>query len=916
MTDRFPSDVSTDELRRLQERVAALERALDEQKLAEEALRESEERYRGLFEGSPYPMLIYDWETLRFLGVNDAAVEFYGYPRAEFLQLTLPDLHPAEDLLALHAHLQGNPPVGKVGVWRHRRKDGTVLDVEIFAHYTRFGRRKARFVLAHDISEQKRAEQALRRAEERYRNIFENATEGIFQTTPDGRYLRANPALARINGYASADELVREVADIAGQIYVDPARRDEFLRRMRQQGYVKDFEYRLRRKDGQIIWVSENARAVYDDRGRIVCFEGTVQDISERKRAEEDLQRTNQTLKALIAASPLAILAIDPNGLVQSWNQAAERIFGWSEAEVLGKPSPLSPPALREQSLALRRRVLAGESFADFQTRRQRKDGTLIDVSISAAPLYDAQGQVSGIMAVVADITARKQAEEALRESEERFRQMAENIREVFWMTDPKQTRYYYVSPAFEAIWGRPRQHVYHQPYLWIDAIDPQDRQRVLSASAQASGGYDVEYRVIRPDGSVRWIWDRAFPIKDSAGRVYRLVGIAEDITEHKRLEEQLVHAQKMEAVGRLAGGVAHEFNNLLTVILGYSDMVLSQLSPADPSREMVGIMKQAGERAARLTRQLLAFSRKQLVKPKLLDLNTIADAMDAMLRRLIGEDIRLVTQPSPRPAWIRADPGQVEQVIMNLIVNARDAMPDGGQITLQIQEVTLDADAHPDVRPGCYVMLAVRDTGLGMDAETKLHLFEPFFTTKEVGKGTGLGLATVYGIVKQNDGHIEVESEPGSGSVFRVFLPRVEPSDTEDKTDTTIRKSPMGNETVLLVEDEDTVRALAKDSLEKCGYTVLAASQGEEALELSARHPGAIHLLLADVVMPGMGGRQLAERLAADRPGLKVLYMSGYLDDEIVRLGVLEANTPFLHKPFKPVALARTVREVLDGWR
>jgi len=389
-------------------------------------------------------------------------------------------------------------------------------------------------------------------------------------------------------------------------------------------------------------------------------------------------------------------------------------------------------------------------------------------------------------------------------------------------------------------------------------------------------------------------------------------------LEELERTQDQLVQAQKMEAIGRLAGGVAHDFNNLLTAIIGYSEFLLASFDHGDPRRKDVEEIKKAADQAAALTRQLLAFSRKQVLQLQVLDLNAIISNMEKMLRRLIGEDIELVTVLDPALGRVKADPGQIEQVLMNLAVNARDAMPQGGKLTIETMNAYLDEDyarRHVDVQPGPYVMLAVSDTGVGMDAGTQAHLFEPFFTTKQVGQGTGLGLSTVYGIVKQSNGHIWVYSEPGHGTTFKIYLPMVEEVvELAEERTPVAAISQTGVEAVLLVEDNDDVRDLARRVLLQHGYSVLEARDGEEALLICERHEGPVHLLVTDVVMPGgLSGRQLAERLAALYPGMKVLYMSGYTDNAIVHHGVLGPGMAFLQKPFSPDVLVCKVREVLD---
>jgi nitrogen-specific signal transduction histidine kinase/CheY-like chemotaxis protein len=398
---------------------------------------------------------------------------------------------------------------------------------------------------------------------------------------------------------------------------------------------------------------------------------------------------------------------------------------------------------------------------------------------------------------------------------------------------------------------------------------------------------------------------------------VIGLIGISRDVTELNRLEEQFRQAQKMEAVGRLAGGVAHDFNNLLTGINGYCELVFNRLRADDPSRELLAEIRKCGERAATLTRQLLAFSRKQVLQPQVVSLNTLLGELLKLLKRLIGEDIELALVPGAALGLAKVDPGQFEQAVINLAVNARDAMPRGGRLTIETHNAELAegyAERYPEVRPGRYVLVVVRDSGQGMDEATKARIFEPFFTTKEPGKGTGLGLAMVYGFVKQSGGHIEVESEPGRGATFKVYLPRAEETTPSAKSSPSLLQMPKGTETVLLVEDEDAVRALSKLVLQSSGYTVLEARDGQEGVWVAQQHQGPIHILVTDLVMPRLSGQQLAVLLVQARPHLRVLFMSGYTDEAVLRHGVFEADAAFLQKPFNAIGLARKVREVLDA--
>jgi PAS domain S-box-containing protein len=516
------------------------------------------------------------------------------------------------------------------------------------------------------------------------------------------------------------------------------------------------------------------------------------------------------------------------------------------------------------------------------------------------------------------EVVERNRVEGALRLSEARFRQMAERIPEVFWVLDPAGPHMEYISPAYETVWGRTRTSLYENPVAWMDDVLLEDRPSAIAHFKLSSEGKetDHEYRIRRPDGTIRLIWNRAFPIRSGAAEgVERIIGIAVDLTDRKHLEQQLRQSQRMEAVGRLAGGVAHDFNNLLGVIIGYGEGSLRALPAEHVVRPKIDQILRAGERAAGLTRQLLTFSRKQVISPTVLDLNVVVKDIQKMLRTLIGEDIDLRVSLAEDLGRIKADAGEVEQVIMNLAVNARDAMPKGGRLTIETANVSLDEvyeREHGGPAPGRYVLMAVTDTGLGMSPEIQAQIFEPFFTTKEVGKGTGLGLSTVYGIVKQSGGHVAVYSEPDHGACFKVYVPRVDqaPDVLEPQVPVSI---PQGTETILLVEDEESLRAMTQELLEERGYSVLTAANGVEALRVARVHPGEIHLLITDVIMPGIGGRDLAAQLARERPDTKVLYMSGYTDDAIVHHGVLSADLSFLQKPFTSERLARKVREALE---
>jgi PAS domain S-box-containing protein len=520
------------------------------------------------------------------------------------------------------------------------------------------------------------------------------------------------------------------------------------------------------------------------------------------------------------------------------------------------------------------------------------------------------------------ELAERRQVEMALRESDLRFRQLAEHIHEVFWLVDPHTPRLLYISPAYEAIWDRSCASLYEQPLSFLDAVHAADRERVIESLGRQKGGEatDEEYRIILSDGVVRWIWDRGFPVADAAGQVERIARVTQDITDRKQLESQLRQSQKLEGLGRLAGGISHDFNNLLTAIGGYADLIGLTLPRDHPTRSHLAQIQKCVVRASNFTKQLLVFARKQIIEPRALNLNELIVEMNKLLHPIIGSNIELITRLAPSLGWVKADVGQIEQVLMNLVVNARDAMPVGGKLTVETSNVVLDrsyTQGHRRVTEGPYVLLAVSDTGVGMDAEVQAHAFEPFFTTKALGKGTGLGLATCYGIVEQHGGHIWVYSEVGQGTTFKIYLPQVAEPAIAASPPAEQQALPRGTETLLVVEDEADVRALVTQALRGQGYRVLEAVDGADAIRVAESYaPAAIDLLVTDVVMLHMGGKEAAAAIVAHYPTIKVLFMSGYTDGAIVHNGQLDEGVAFLHKPFTLAALIRKVREVLDSTR
>lgn len=542
-----------------------------------------------------------------------------------------------------------------------------------------------------------------------------------------------------------------------------------------------------------------------------------------------------------------------------------------------------------------------------------RDDGTKLPVEMNISAMPD-----GGITLVCRDLSQRAAAEKARAEAEAKYKMLVEQVNAITYIAEVGiDGQWFYVSPQVETMLGYTPEEWLGIARGWAQLIHPDDLPTVAAAEEASKSGipFQAEFRIKRKDGREVWLNDTAVVVRGSDSHPV-MEGIIVDITERKQLETQLQQSRKMEAVGRLAGGIAHDFNNLLTIIAGYTELALSRPTVAPEIRSDIERIENAAGRAAGLVRQLLAFSRRQVLQPKIIDLNGVVLNLDKLLRRLMDDNVEMVTRVAENVGKVKADPAQLEQVIMNLVVNARDALPNGGRLVVETANADLDAgyaENHASVKPGRYVMLAVSDTGVGMDRRTIAHIFEPFYTTKESGHGTGLGLSTVYGIVKQSGGYIWVYSEPGKGSTFKVYLPRVEGAVEETGAAQARARSQRGAETILLVEDEEEVRSLIHTVLAEHGYDVIPARDPQHAEQLAATYAREIHLLLTDVVMPGTSGRELASRITAHRPGIRVLFMSGYTENVITSGGMLEKGLAFLQKPFTPAVLVEKVREVLN---
>jgi PAS domain S-box-containing protein len=801
-------------------------------------------------------------------------------------------------------------------------------------------------------------------------SLVEESPDALIALSTEGIVLFWNQGAETIFGYGRDEVVGKSIEDV-----IVPSDKREEARRKLAEVLVRGsliFETTRRCKNGSFVVVDVSKRLVTDEHGQPLYIAVSKKDVT-RLRHEAAVEAK---FRALFEAAPDAMVVVGNDGRIVLMNGQTEKFFGYGRDELIGQPIEiLIPNRFREGHAARRDRYLGDPQprpmGAGFALHGRRKNGTEFAADISLSPVEANDGPL--VFAAIRDITARREAEEALaqarataeatsrelehmrerearrqveealRQSEARFGRLAESGI-IGILTTDVEGRVLDANDAYLKMIGYSREELVRDDVRWTELTPPELRHLGARAVDQlkASGvAPPWETESFRKDGS------RVPILVGVAVLDYpRCIAFAADLSQRRRAEdekalfaaearreqagreqaeallqqteEQLRHAQKMEAVGRLAGGVAHDFNNVLSVILSYSDLILGEVKRGEPIYGDIEEIRKAGERAASLTRQLLMFSRQQVLEPKVLDLNELLAHMDKMLRRLIGEDVELTSTPAASLGKVRADPGSIEQIIMNLAVNARDAMPRGGRLTIETANVTLDKDyarKHLGVQPGRHVLLAVSDTGSGMDRATQARIFEPFFTTKPKEKGTGLGLSTVFGIVQQSGGSVWVYSELGHGTTFKVYLPVVEAAVDEGQP----QVAPMtlrGSETVLLVEDEEQVRDVARSILRRYGYTVIEARNGGEAFLLCEKHPGTIDLLLSDVVMPHMSGPELARRLATTRPTMKIICMSGYTDDAVVRHGALDAGIAFIQKPFTPDTLARKVRDVLESRR
>jgi two-component system, cell cycle sensor histidine kinase and response regulator CckA len=742
--------------------------------------------------------------------------------------------------------------------------------------------------------------------------FIERVAVPIHWVGADGTILWANQAELDLLGYPEEEYLGRKLADF----HVSQPVAQELLQRLVRGDALREYPAQLRRKDGSVVDVVIDSSAYYQD-GRLIHAYSFTRDVSKQRAAEQDTQR----LAAIVASSADAIIGKTLEGLITSWNASAEHMFGYPADEMIGDTIfKLIPPHLHQEERDLLDRIRKGERVAFSEAERVRKDGRQIFVSASVSPIRNAQGAVIGASSIKRDVTERRQAQQALTQSQERLELALRAARMGAWQWDLK-TDVMSWDEGLNQLFGVGLTQQVTRFEQFLERVHEEDREQVrheLERALQDGATLSTDFRIILPNGKIRWVSHKGRVARDPAGVPQYMTGVCLDITERRLMEERLRQAQRMDSVGQLAGGIAHEANNMMSVVLGCADYVLQWPDLPEQVRQDVDQIWRAAKRTAGITQQLLAFSRRQLLQPQVLDLNATVRELEPILNRALGETRAVRMHLSPSLGLVRADPGQLEQVLVNLTLNARDAMDEGGRLTIETMNVVLDPAyvANKPVEtlePGEYASLVVTDTGHGMDRSTLARIFEPFFTTKPVGQGTGLGLSTVYGIVKQSGGFIWAYSELGLGTTFKLYFPIVAQGSVPVEAE--VPAPPAEPEEVVLVaEDEPMVRSIVARTLRGCGYGVLEAANGAQALSLLEQENGRVSLIVADVVMPDMGGREMAERAAESWPQIPVLFTSGYTGLDVIRRGLLEEGSEFMQKPLEPETLARRVRDLLDG--
>ncbi len=909
--------------------IQGIARNITGRKEAESQLLASQERYRALseatFEGISFTEhgVIFD--------VNRQLAAMLGYDTQELIGKPVADFIVPEDrdLVQQKIHDGYELPYDN----KLSRKDGSIITVETRARSLSYQGRLVRLTALRDITDRKKIEEKLKNSNKLLQTIINTSPMSIFFKDRELRYLGCNKAFARDAGVECPEDLVgKDDYQLVWKEQAELYRTDD--RHVIESGISKlSYDEPQTTPEGKQIWLRTSKAPIRNETDEIIGVLGMYEDITKRKESEDALRLRESYLTAIIENQPGLFWLKDTEGHFLSVNTAFAKSCGLDLPELLvGKTdADIWPKELADKYITDDTKVLnSGKSFVVEEQIFDR--GAAKWFETFKTPVFDTQGKVIGTTGYTQDITGRKQAEEQLRNSQTKLKAALASMTDAVFICDSTEN-FIEINEAFatfhrfeskEVCYRRRDDYSEILDFFIIDEDPVPQEMRPVFRALRGETATNVEYTIRRKDTGETWVGSYSFgPIRDEQGAIAGAVVVARDVTELKKneegrlkLEAQLQQAQKMESIGRLAGGVAHDFNNMLGVILGYSELALLQVEKKQPVYSALKEIQRAAQRSANLTSQLLTFARKQIVNPRILDLNATVESMLSMLRRLIGEDINLEWIPGKQRGLIKIDPSQVDQILVNLCVNSRDSINDTGKIIVETSNVVVDeADQthHADFTPGEYVLLSVSDNGCGINEEAQKYLFEPFFTTKKVGKGTGLGLASTYGIVKQNSGFISVYSQPGQGTTFKIYFPRHNSEVEQLITLDSVKPDARGSETILLVEDEPAILEMTTIMLEQLGYSVLPAKKPSEAMELASKYPGEIQLLITDIIMPEMSGGDLEKKLLSICPGLKRLFMSGYTADVIAHRGILDAGVNFIQKPFTIQDLSDQIRNVLN---
>ena len=916
----------------------------------------SAEDLNVIFEYAPDAYYLFDLMGY-FVDGNLMAEKLSGYKRDEligksFLKLTL--LSQGGIIKAaklLYNNARGKPTGPTVFVFN--RKDGSKIELEVRTHPVKIGGRKLVLGIARDISSRKKIEleiitlnktledkvkqrteelnqaldklrkdieertkmeKALHESEARFRHIIDNASDMIYETDRQGNSTYFNPNACIIMKF-SKEELL-------GRNYLSLIRKD--YRNIAKKFYKKQFldkipntyfEFPAIKGDGSEIWLGQNVQPIIE-KGVVKGFQAVARDITQRKKTEIALAESERRYRSIFEESRDVIYVTDTEGRFLEINQSGLELFGYTREEIkdiVASDTYVYPDA----RLTFVKELESNGYVRDYELQLKKRDGTPIDCLLSAIIRRSADGKVR-YQGIIRDITQHKQSEEALLQTERRFRELLENLKMIAILLD-LEGNILFCNDYLSEKTGHEKNDILGKN--WFDIFLPEEirdeiRKIYLDNVAAGSIPSHDEHEIITSDGSrLLFFWNNT-PIRDSSGKIFGAASIGSDMTDRINAEEQLRHAQRMEVIGNLAGGIAHDFNNTLTPILALSQMHLARLDDDSPVKQALKTINKSARRATQLTSRLMAFGRKQVLEPHVMNINTTLLSIGELLQRSIGEGVSVKMKPTSELWNIKADPIQIEQVLVNLVINAKDALGEKGSITILTENTSVNREnikAGLDLTAGDYVLTSVIDDGPGMTHEIKDHIFEPFFTTKDKGQGTGLGLSVVYGIVKQHSGEITCQTEPGKGTTFKIYLPRIDEPIEEIIHDSDIEKDYRGDEVILLVEDDDEVREVLTEILKDLGYLVIHASESMEATKKSKKFKDKIHLLLTDLILPGLNGRELSEQLAKNRKDMKVLFISGYTDDVIAKHGMIDEGLSFLQKPFTASSLGKKIREVLE---